>query len=101
MPRAGNGQEESQDRCDELRDLVDLGPGRNGEVLRKALGTVRTLRAAAEWEYPRQILDDLKERLSIWFSARMIRGDNAELRKALLQDLTQLCTSWEPSRSGD
>lgn len=90
-----------KDRCQELRDLIDLGPGRNVEMLRKALGTVRTLRTAAQWEYPRQILDDLKERLGVWFSARVIRGDNAELRRALLQDLTALYGSWEPEGSRD
>ena len=84
-----------RERCEELRDLVDLGPGSNAEILRKALGTVRALLAAAEWEFPRQILIDLKERLIAWFSDRLIRGDVAELRSALMQDLVRLCASWE------
>lgn len=85
--------------CDELRDLIDLGPGRNVEVSRKALGTVRTLRAAAEWEFPRQILDDLKERLIFWFSDRQFHGDNAERRKALVKHLAELCASWNAPES--
>ena len=84
-----------QDRCAELRDLIGLGPGSNADILRKALGTVRAVRAAAEWEFPRQILKDFKERLMEWFSDRLIRGDVAELRGALMQDLMRLCASWE------
>ena len=88
-----------REHCDELRDLIDLGPGRNGEVLRKALGTVRTLHGAAEWEFPRQILDDLKERLIVWFGDRVIRGDTASLRNALLEHLAALCASWKAPES--
>jgi len=37
-----------QAHCDELRDLIGLGPGRNAEMLRKTLSLVRSLRGAAE-----------------------------------------------------
>jgi hypothetical protein len=84
-----------RDHCDRLRGLIDLGPGLNLEASRKALGTVRALRAAAEWDFPRQILDDLKERLTLWFSDRVFRGDNAALRNALFEHLAELCTSWK------
>lgn len=75
--------------------LIDLGPGSNAEILRKALGTVRAPRADAEWEFPREILNDFKVRLIAWFYDRMIRGDDAELRSALMRDLMRLCASWE------
>jgi len=83
------------EHCDALRDLIGVGPGDNPEILRKALGIVRSLRAAAEWDYPRQILEDLKARLLAWFSDRQWRGDEAELRRSLLQHVDQLPPSWE------
>jgi hypothetical protein len=49
-----------QEHCDTLRDPIALGPGDNPDIQRKALGIVRSLRAAAERDYPRQILEDLK-----------------------------------------
>lgn len=49
-------------RCDVLRNLVCVGPGDNPAILRKALGIVGSLDGAAKWDYPRQILGDLKER---------------------------------------
>jgi len=77
-----------------LRDPIGVGPGDNPEVLRKALGIVRLLRAAGEWDYRRQILEDLKVRLLAWFSDRQWRGDDAELRRSLLQHVDQLPQSW-------
>jgi len=56
-----------KERCDTLRDLIDVGPGDNPETLRKALDIVRSLRVAAEWDYPPLILEDLKVRLLAWF----------------------------------
>ena len=88
-------QKKVQSHCDELRDLIGLGPGRNPEMLLKTLTIVRSLRGAAEWEFPQQILDDLRERLAVWFRDRVWRGDSAELHRALMQDLAQLCASWE------
>lgn len=89
-----------KEQCDVLRDLIDLGSGDNPEVLRRALGIVRSLRAAAEWDYPRQILDDAKERLRAWVSNRKWRGDEAELRRSLLQYLDELPPSWERPTDG-
>jgi hypothetical protein len=57
--------------------------------------------AAAEWEYPRQILEDLKVRLLAWFSDRDWRGDDAELRRSLLQHVDQLPLSWDHPPIGD
>lgn len=82
--------------CEALRDSIDMGPGDNPEILREALRSVRSLQAAAEWDYPRQILQDLKVRLLAWFSAREWRGDDAELRRSLLQHVDQLPPSWKP-----
>ena len=84
-----------QTHAAELRDLISLGPGHNPEVLRKALGIVRAMRAAAMRDYRRQILDDLKERLKVWFSDRRWRGDQAELRRGIIQDLAELGAAWE------
>jgi hypothetical protein len=91
-------QEKVQARCDELRDLIGRGPGRDPEVLLKALTIVRSLRGAAEWEFPQQILGDLKERLTVWFSERVWRGDTSALHGALMQSLAELCASWERSK---
>ena len=84
-----------REHCHTLRDLIGTGPGDNPDNLRKALGIVRSLHAAAEWEYPRQILEDLKVRLLGWFSDRQWQGDNAELRRSLLQHVDQLPLSWD------
>lgn len=82
-------------RCDVLRNLVCVGPGDNPAILRKALGIVGSLDGAAKWDYPRQILGDLKERFLDWFSDRTWRGDEAELHRALLRHIDQLPPSWE------
>ena len=87
--------EKVKQHCDLLRDLIGGGPGENPEILRKALGIVRSLQTAAKWDYPQQILQDLKERISAWFRVRQWRGDEAELRRALLQHIDQLPPSWE------
>ena len=84
-----------KEHCDTLRDLIAAGPGDNPDILRKALGIVRSLRATAEWDYPREILEDLKVRLLAWFSDRQWRGDDAELHRSLLQQIDQLPPSWE------
>ena len=84
-----------KEHCDTLRDLIGVGPGDNPEILRKALSIVRSLRAAAEWDYPRQILEDLRGRLRAWFSDRQWQGDEAELRRSLLQHVDQLQPSWK------
>lgn len=86
-----------KEHCDTLRDLIGVGPGDNPEILRKALGIVRSLRAAAEWDYPPLILADLKVRLLAWFSDRQWRGDDAELRRSLMQHIDQLPPAWKPS----
>lgn len=83
------------EHCDTLRDLIGVGSGNNPDALREALGVVRSLRAAAEWEYPRHILEDLRVRLRAWFSDRQWRGDDAELRRSLLQHVDQLPPSWK------
>ena len=88
-------QEKVQAHCDELRELIALGPGRNPEMLAKTLDGVRILRAAAEWDFPQHMLGDLKERLTIWFSDRAWRGDTADLHGVLVRELEQLCAAWE------
>jgi len=94
-------QKKAQAHCDELRDLIGLGPGRNPEMSRKALCVVRSLRDAAEWDFPQQILGDLKERLTVWFGDWVWRGDTAELHRALVRDLEELFAAWErPTSDG-
>jgi hypothetical protein len=80
--------------CNMLRDLIGAGAGDNPDILSRALDIVRSLRAAAEWDYPREILEDVKVRLGAWFSDRQWRGDNAELRRSLLQHVDQLPLAW-------
>jgi len=87
--------EKVKQHCDLLRDLIGGGPRENPEILRKALGIVRSLQTAAKWDYPQQILQDLKERISAWFRVRQWRGDEAELRRDLLQHVDQLLPSSE------
>jgi hypothetical protein len=84
-----------KEHCDTLHDLIGVGPGDNPDVLRRALVIVSSLSAAAEWDYPRQIVQDLKMRLLAWFSDRQSRGDDAELHRSLLQQIDQLPPSWE------
>ena len=84
-----------KEHCDTLRDLIGVGHGDNPQILHKALRIVRSLRVAAEWDYPRQILDGLKVRLLAWFSDRQWRGDDAELRRSLLQHIDQLPPCWK------
>ena len=86
-----------KEHCDTLRDLVSVRPGDNPEVLRMALAIVHSLRAEAEWDYPPLILEDLKVRLLAWFSDREWRGDDAELRRSLLQHVDQLPPAWKQS----
>ena len=88
-------QNKVQAHCDELREILALGPGRNPEMLRKTLSVVRSLREAAQWDFPQHMLGDLKERLTVWFSDRVWRGDTAELHAALARNLEQLCAAWE------
>jgi hypothetical protein len=88
-----------QAHCDELRDLIGLGPGSNPEMLAKTLGVLRLLRGAAEWDFPQHMLADLKERFTIWFSDRAWRGDTAELHGALVRDVEELCAAWERPKS--
>jgi hypothetical protein len=90
-----NDQKKVQAHCDELRELIALGPGRNPEMLAKSLALVHVLRAAAEWDFPQHLLRDLKERLTIWFIDRAWRGDTAEFHGALVRDVEQLCAAWE------
>ena len=83
--------------CSILRDLVGAGPSENPEILSKALDVVRSLGAAAEWDYPQQILEEVKIRLVAWFSDRQWQGDDADLRCSLLRHVHQLPRSWDQS----
>jgi hypothetical protein len=81
---------EVEKHCEELRELIDMGPGHNPVALHKALGVVNTLRATATWDYPLAILTGINEQLGRWFGDRKWRGDEAALHSSLTQDLAKL-----------
>jgi hypothetical protein len=56
--------------CEELRDLIKLGPGVNDDALRRARGIIETFRATRSGDYVNEKLIELAEGFEQWFSAR-------------------------------
>ena len=74
--------------CDQLREVIAAGPGKNDLALQEAMGIVSMLQQAAPWNGPRDI----------WFSQRLWRpyGDEGEIcRQSLFNDILVVESYWE------
>ena len=83
--------------CDELHECIDLGPGENPDAMRTALSAVRTLRAAALWDYPVGLLLEVEVQLARWFSSENSRGTDQQhdRRENLLSHLSRIEDAWD------
>ena len=84
--------------CDQLREVIAAGPGRNDLALQEAMGIVSVLQQAAPWNGPRDKLVTIRGWLTAWFSARLWRqyGDEGEIcRQSLLNDILVVESHWE------
>jgi hypothetical protein len=84
--------------CDQLREVIAAGPGRNDLALQEAMGIVSMLQQAAPWNGPRDKLVTIRGWLTIWFSQRLWRpyGDEGEIcRQSLLNDILVVESHWE------
>lgn len=86
--------------CDELHRLIDQGPGLNPGACATSLTIVRQLRAAAEWEYPLELLSELEQLITRWFNPKSpgpVDRDQ-ESRYALLEVISKIEDAWERPR---
>jgi len=84
--------------CDQLREVIAGGPGRNDLALQEATGIVSMLQQAAPWNGPRDKLVTIRSWLTIWFSQRLWRqyGDEGEIcRQSLFNDILVVESYWE------
>jgi hypothetical protein len=84
--------------CDQLREVVSAGPGKNNLALQEAMGIVSMLQQAALWNGPRDKLVTIRGWLAIWFSQRHWRqyGDEGEIcRQSLVNDILVVESYWE------
>ena len=80
---------------DELRACIDAGPGPKPAILRRAMGIVNALLAAAPEGLPRATLVLIQDQLPLWFSDLKWRGDEAQLRSDLIQDIDLVRNNWD------
>jgi hypothetical protein len=84
--------------CDQLREVIAAGPGRNELALHEANGIVSILQQAASWNGPRDKLITIRGWLTIWFSQRRWRqfGDEGEVcKQSLINDILVAESYWE------
>jgi hypothetical protein len=84
--------------CDQLREVIAAGPGKNELALQEALGVVSMLQHAALWNGPRDKLVTIRGWLTIWFSQRGWReyGDEGLIcRQSLVSDILVVESYWE------
>jgi len=84
--------------CDQLREVIAAGPGRNDLALQEAVGIVSMLQGAAPWNGPRDKLVTIRGWLTIWFSQRRWRqyGDEGEIcQQSLLNDILVVESYWD------
>jgi hypothetical protein len=84
--------------CDQLREVIAAGPGKNELALEEAAGIVSVLQQAALWNGPRDKLVTIRGWLTIWFSQRHWRqyGDEGEIcRQSLVNDILVVESYWE------
>jgi hypothetical protein len=83
--------------CEKLLKLVELGPGKDPDGLREALGLVSRLKQAAA-PYPHDKLTAIEKDLPQWFSVRRWRSDTDvtgwHLRQYLRSDINMVRRSW-------
>jgi hypothetical protein len=88
---------EVQTLCDQLREVIAAGPGKNELAIEEAAGIVSMLQQAASWNGPRDKLITIRGWLAIWFSQRRWRqfGNEGEIcRHGLLNDILVVETYW-------
>jgi len=91
-------QPEVKALCDQLREVIAAGPGKNGLALQEAMGIVIMLQQTALWNGPRDKLVTIRGWLAIWFSQRDWRkyGDEGEIcRQILFNDILVVESYWE------
>jgi hypothetical protein len=84
--------------CEQLREVIAAGPGKNGLALQEATGIVSMLQQASSWNGPRDKLVTIRGWLVIWFSQRLWRqyGDEGEIcRQSLINDILVVESYWE------
>jgi hypothetical protein len=84
--------------CDQLREVIAGGPGKNDLALREATSIVSLLQQAAPWNGPRDKLVTIRGWLAIWFSQRQWRlyGDEGEIcKQSLVNDILVAESYWE------
>ena len=84
--------------CDQLREVIAAGPGKNDLALQEASGIVSMLQQASPWNGPRDKLVTVRGWLAIWFSQRRWRqyGEEGEIcRQSLLNDILVIESYWE------
>jgi hypothetical protein len=87
-----------EELCDQLREVIAAGPGKNDLALQEATGIVSMLQQAAPWNGPRDKLVTIRGWLTIWFSQRHWRqyGDEGEIcRQSLFNDIRVVESYWE------
>lgn len=83
--------------CDQLREVIAAGPGKNNLALQEAMGVVSMLQQSAPWNGPRDKLVTIRGWLTIWFSQRLWReyGDEGEIcRQSLFNDILVVESYW-------
>jgi hypothetical protein len=81
--------------CEELRKLVDSGPGRNPEARRKALSIVATLKGAGP-PHLRGGLVSMEGGFKHWFGSQERGIDNEwHTRSGLLEDISVVQARWD------
>jgi hypothetical protein len=90
--------------CEQLREVIAAGPGKNDLALQEAKDIVSVLQQAAPWNGPRDKLVTIRQWLAVWFSHRAWRntGDSGQIcRQSLLNDILVVESYWErDNRSG-
>lgn len=88
--------------CEQLREVIAAGPGKNDLALQEAKDIVSVLQQAAPWNGPRDKLVTIRQWLTVWFSHRAWRnfGDAGEIcRQSLLNDILVVESYWERNNS--
>ena len=83
--------------CDELRQLIDAGPGMDEGALRRVRAVIREIHGHSTVSHTREKLVDLTTNFSIWLSHHRWHHYGAggeRLREMLVEDLEKLRSAW-------